>query len=388
MLNISEFKPYVFNCDMQEVVSPPFDTISWNQEMELRNKKCNIVKLTMPEKNLGIKASLDIFHRWISEKKLEQINNDILIILKQEFYNNKELMQRFGIIALVDVCADNIKPHELTFPNQVIDRKEVMKTLNAQLEPIFMVVPDNSFDKLLKRTASELPTEFVFEEPLGVHNYVYFLDSREKIEKIKSSVRQDVGIVADGHHRLRAVQELYSETNDGFWKYVMSYITSIYDPGLMIGGVHRLVYGINFEPFIPRIKNFFDIVEDKNFYGDHRICIYSNSKFYYLTPKDYIIKEKFGNSKPLPTEIVNNILFQDVFSMNTAEYQKNIRFIYNYTDAINSVDNHECNFSILIPSWQKEEFLKFITENKLLPQKSTYFYPKIPSGIALYIKPL
>ncbi|WP_061951082.1 DUF1015 family protein [Acidiplasma cupricumulans] len=107
-------------------------------------------------------------------KKLEQINNDILIILKQEFYNNKELMQRFGIIALVDVCADNIKPHELTFPNQVIDRKEVMKTLNAQLEPIFMVVPDNSFDKLLKRTASELPTEFVFEEPLGVHNYVYF----------------------------------------------------------------------------------------------------------------------------------------------------------------------------------------------------------------------
>ncbi|WP_175266746.1 hypothetical protein [Acidiplasma cupricumulans] len=52
MLNISEFKPYVFNCDMQEVVSPPFDTISWNQEMELRNKKCNIVKLTMPEKIL------------------------------------------------------------------------------------------------------------------------------------------------------------------------------------------------------------------------------------------------------------------------------------------------------------------------------------------------
>jgi len=106
-----------------------------------------------------------------------------------------------------------------------------------------------------------------------------------------------------------------------------------------------------------------------------------------LFPKEYIIKEKFDDSDILPTEVINKILFDEALSIKEDEINKKVRYIYNYTDAINSVDLHECDFAILIPSWKKERFLKLILENKILPQKSTYFYPKIPSGIAVYIKP-
>ncbi len=383
---INEFKPYMFNGNIESFVSPPFDTIRWEQEYNLRSKNENIINLTIPDKITGMKGSKTILNRWLNENIINLHSKDIIIILKQSFYYNKEMLTRYGIISLVEINND-IKPHENTFEKQVYERKSIMSNLNSQLEPIFIVVPDNNFDKLIKREASVLEEQYKFEEPSGVINYVYLLDDTEKINKIKESLKNITGIVADGHHRLKAIMELYDETGDDFWKFAMSYVTSMYSNGLMIGGVHRLVYGINFEANINKIKNFFDIKITKNIENEENIYIYSNNKFYEILPKEYILREKFDNLDALPTEIINKILFEEALSMEEKEMGEKVRYIYNYTDAINAVDLHECDFTVLIPSWQKERFLKLILENKILPQKSTYFYPKIPSGISVYIKP-
>ncbi len=383
---IDKFKPYIFNGDIKKFISPPFDIITWEQEYNLRSRNENIINLTIPDKVTGMKGSKTILDRWLNENIINLYDREIIIILKQSFNFNKEMLTRYGIISLVEIN-DDIKPHENTFEKQVYDRKNIMKNLNSQLEPIFIVVPDNNFDRLIRRESVLLEEKYKFEEPSGVINYVYFLDDPEKINKIKDSLKNITGVVADGHHRLRAIRELYSETDDNFWKFAMSYITSIYDNGLMIGGVHRLVYGINFEVNINKIKNFFDIRITKNIENGENIYIYSNNKFYEMIPKEYILNEKFDGSGPLPTGVINKVLFEEALSMKEKEMGEKVRYIYNYTDAINAVDQHECDFAILIPSWQKERFLKLILENKILPQKSTYFYPKIPSGIAVYIKP-
>ncbi len=386
-LIIQEFTPYLFNKNIEDFVSPPFDTITYEQEQELRQKKYNIVKLTVPDKNGGITGSQDILKKWIDDGTLLKFTTDSIIIMKQEFYNNKELIQRYGIISLVDIMED-VKTHEYTFPTQVKERKDVMYNLNSEPEPIFIIVPDNNFDKLIKRESADLDEKYKFYQPNGVLNTVYFLTDGDKINKIKNALKNDTGIVADGHHRMRAITELYEKTGDNFWRYAMAYTTSVYDNGLMIGGVHRLLYGLSLDPYLNKLNDSFDVTVDNNMVNQKNIYIYHNSKFYCLIPKNYIVKEKFGNKSPLSTEIVNKILFEQTFSLREEEYNKKIIYIYNYTDAINAVDMHQCDFAILIPQWQKEDFLKFMVENRLMPQKSTYFYPKIPSGIALYIKPL
>ncbi len=384
---IQEFAPYLFNKNIEDFVSPPFDTISYEQEQEFRQKRYNIVKLTVPEKKGEITGSYEILKKWIDENVLTKFPENSIIIMKQEFYNNKELIQRYGIISLVDITED-VKSHEYTFSTQVKERKDVMSNLNSELEPIFLIVADNNFDKVIKRESMELDEKYKFYQPNGVLNTVYLLTDKDKINKIKNSLKNDTGIVADGHHRMRAIKDLYDKTNDNFWRYAMAYITSVYDNGLMIGGVHRLLYGLSMEPYMNKLNDFFDVTVDNNMGDQKNIFIYHNSKFYCLIPKNYTLKEQFGNKSPLPTEIVNKILFEQVFSLKEEEYNKKIIYIYNYTDAINAVDMHQCDFAILIPQWQKEDFLKFMMENRLMPQKSTYFYPKIPSGIALYIKPL
>jgi uncharacterized protein (DUF1015 family) len=385
-MNIKEFKPYLFSCDIKEVVSPPFDTITPEQEKKLRSARCNITALSMPETMNNRISPKKILDKWLKDGFIYEYDKDIIIILKQVFYINKEAVSRYGIISLLELNG-TISAHENTFDKQVLERQQIMEELQAEPEPIFIVIPDNSFDKLIKRYAADLEEKFKFEEPSGVENYVYFLDDTHRITKVKESLENIQGIVADGHHRTQAIRNLEAETGDSFWNYALAYTTSIYGNGLMIGGVDRLVYRLNFEENLNKIKNLFDVYTEKTMEDDNTIRVYSRGLFYRLIPKEYVINETFGSAKPLSTEIINSILFQNVFGLTRDEMEKKVGYIYNTTEAINAVDRHECEFAVLIPSWQKDDFLNLTLNNRIFPQKSTYFYPKIPSGIAIYQRP-
>ncbi len=385
-MNIKEFKPYIFSGDIKDAVSPPFDTITQEQENKLRSAKCNITALSMPQSWSNGITPRKIMEKWIKDKLIYEYGENVIIILKQVFYINKEAVARYGIISLVDIN-NNISTHENTFSKQVMERQTVMDDLQAQPEPIFIVIPDNNFDKMIKRYTANLEEKFKFEEPSGVENFVYFLDDQHKIERIKESLANVQGIVADGHHRTQAIKNLQKEKGDSFWNYALAYTTSIYGNGLMIGGVDRLVYRLNFEANVSKIKNLFDVYTEKTMEEDNNIRIYSRGIFYIIIPKEYTIRETFGTAKPLSTEIINRILFENAFGLEKSEIETKVSYIYNATDAINAVDRHECEFAILIPSWQKDDFLNLTMENRIFPQKSTYFYPKIPSGIAVYRRP-
>lgn len=385
-MNIKEFKPYIFSGNIVDSVSPPFDTITIEQEKKLRAAKYNITALSLPEYGNSSLTPEKLIKKWIGDNVIYPYGKDIIIILKQVFYINKEIITRYGIISLAEIDS-SLKAHESTFEKQVLERKNVMISLNGEPEPIFIVVPDNGFDKMVRRFASNLEEKFKFEEPNGVENYVYFLEDPEKIEKLKDSIKNDQGIVADGHHRTQAIKDLKKETGDSFWNYAMAYITSIYDNGLMIGGVDRLVYRTNFEENIPKIENLFDVTVERTIVEDNNIRVYSKGLFYKLIPKKYAIDQVMDSKYEVSTEIVNKILFGEVLGIDKNNMQTKIGYIYNTTDAINAVDMHECDFAIIIPPWQKDVFLKMALDGVIFPQKSTYFYPKIPSGIAIYLKP-
>ncbi|WP_337861056.1 DUF1015 family protein [Ferroplasma sp.] len=385
-MNVKEFRPYLFSGDIRDIVSPPFDTITVEQEKKLRSAKYNITALSLPEYgNSGITLQ-KLINKWITEGVIYQHDKDIILILKQVFYINKEAITRYGIISLVEID-DMLKAHENTFEKNVLERKKVMKELNGEPEPIFVVVPDNGFDKMIRRYSNNLEKVYEFEEPSGVENYIYFLDDPDKINKLKETLRNDRGIVADGHHRTQAIIDLKKESGDIFWNYAMAYITSIYDNGLMIGGVDRLVYRINFEENLPKLRNLFDITVDRAIMDDDEIRVYSKGIFYRLVAKQFAIDETFGSGPLISTEIINKILFRDGMGLNNNDIETKVGYIYNTTDAINAVDMHECDFAVIVPPWKKDVFLKMVLEGSVFPQKSTYFYPKIPSGIAIYLKP-
>ncbi len=215
ILRIESFKPYIFNVDISKVVSPPFDTLNWTQEYELRQNSYNIINLTVPDVVTGTGGSYKILKGWLNDNIIKKYDKNIILIVKQIFIHNKEKYHRYGIISLANIM--DIKPHERTFKEFVDERMSVMESLNANLEPIFLVVNDGGFDRIIKREANKLNEIYRFEEPKGVTNVVYFLEDYQKIDNIKKSLENATCVVADGHHRLQAAKNLYEKTGDDFW---------------------------------------------------------------------------------------------------------------------------------------------------------------------------
>lgn len=391
-MKIRPFKPIVYKDDLQSLTSPPFDGITREQERELKENPHNITHLTLPEGPAGIELARERIDRWIREGVLNYVEDDTLYVLVQEFKLNGERIERIGVIGVTDIFPDDghVRPHERTFPGIVEQRAHLMRSIGAQLEPLFLTVLNNSFERVLRRTVSGRRPDRVFEEPMGVKNSVYFVTDGEKIAKISEAVEKDNAIVADGHHRLKASQTIASSSEGGerkFWSQSLVYVSSIYDRGLLISGVHRLVNGGYFiGPDDKRLATYFHLRERGTIDTLDSITVYDGD-FHDLLPRESTLKSLFGESYAhediVGSSIVNDIIFNKILGMTSMDLESSVRYTHDVSVAVRSVDKKEFDFAILMPTWNKDSFIKQAMSGQVLPQKSTYFYPKIPSGIAM-----
>jgi uncharacterized protein (DUF1015 family) len=97
--------------------------------------------------------------------------------------------------------------------------------------------------------------------------------------------------------------------------------------------------------------------------------------YYKLTPK-----EQLSVSFP---EVVDNLILRNCMGMSDLTIEKNVSYAYSIAEATDMVDRNG-GIAILVPAWDKGEFMKFLQRGCLLPQKSTFFYPKVPSGLGIY----
>lgn len=376
------------------VTSPPFDSITVEQEAVLKSHPHNITHLTLPiETREGIREASEILLEWINDGVLKKADRDTMIIVLQEFRISGEKLQRIGLISLVKVHPEDgaVSPHERTFPGPVRERANLMERLRAQLEPIFLTVPGANLEKVLRRSISSERPSMVFEEPVGVTNSIYCISNETSISRIRESLTNEKAMVADGHHRLRA--SVYLAENSGnpernFWSYEMSYITSIHERGLLISGVHRIVSPVvNVEKIVNNLGNYFTVAEHSSLDRLSNITLY-NGKFIELVPMERsisLLKEMEPDSYISSSMVVNELLFKRLGSMDERDIEYEISYTHDMSLAMKRVDDKAASFAVLMPEWNKEEFIGLAGKKKILPQKSTYFYPKIPSGIAINI---
>ena len=373
-LKIDSFRPLYFHSPLKDVVSPPYDTISPEQSRDLLSRPHNIFHLSRQDNG---REAESIFQNWIQAGILKQMNHDVMIILSQEFNLTGTVSSRLGVIGIVDTQdAGQIIPHEETFENSVRERRNLMLSMGSQIEPIFLATESSSIDRVL-RTAIRGRTPYgTFEEPSGVKNGVYCIDSEDDIRAIRNSLSQSRAIVADGHHRLKATRDIFSMTDDGkqFWRYSLSYVTSFYNDSLLISGIHRILpHEYRRNEFISGLSKYFHVSEFNTQVTDGDIWIY-NGRYYQLRP--------IAATSLSSPEIVNDMVLP-VFGIRKGEIESKVSYQYNIADAVSSADRNG-GVAIILPQWNKGDFIKFLENGHLLPQKSTYFYPKIPSGIAIY----
>jgi len=434
IMEIKPFKAYRYNDetvgDASTCIAPPYDVISHSEQKQLYEKsKYNIVRLIKGKKNKDDNNSKNQYTRaaehlksWIEEGILKQDSDETIYAYVQDYKIKNISFHRRGFIALVklEYFGKNVKPHETTLDGPKIDRLNLLKATKAQLGLVFMLYHDEKeiADKAIERAQKNQPL-INFTDQQNVRHRLYSLSSGQDVGNITNMMKDKSCIIADGHHRYETALEYYKETKDPSAKYQMAAFVNTFHKGLVILATHRLVKNLKylrFHKLITYLREDFDVTKfefdsenakadarekmlekmkqeyenDKNAFGIYA----ADGSFYVAVLKNKNIMQSIASEKSpawrtldvsvLHKAILENLLNIDEQRLSGGEY---IEYVKDTPDAvkksITQVDAQKNQIAFLMNPPKIEQIEMVTSAGEKMPQKSTYFFPKVYSGFTI-----
>ena len=432
MVEIVPFKGITYNKEkigkLDEVMSPPYDIISKEMQEKLYERHPNnFVRLILGKQssedtknnNRYIRAK-EFFDEWQKQLLLLESDKNAIYPYKIEYKldNETKTMNGFFVLLKLDPDYNLVKAHEKTLSKPKTDRLNLMRACNANLEPIQLLYMDEN--DIIRKKMDE-----VLNEPIvGVRGYDGFdhrlwkLEDEKVISEIVNELYDKILFIADGHHRYQTAINFAAEKKEktgvsddnASFNYRMIILANMFDKGLAILPTHRLIKmsNLNLEKLLEKLSEYF-IVEEK-MVGDtekeydsigkriikeietkseHKFVLYSKAKYYILTLKDEKVMDEFAGDRSktwrtLDVSILHKIILEHLMGINEENLEDHVKYTRVDGKAIKFVDENKFDISFLMNATKIEELKKVAEADEHMPQKSTYFLPKMLSGLVMY----
>lgn len=422
MAEIKGYKGLRFNCEkagkIEELVCPPYDIISDQQREEyIKTNPHNIIRLELPKGDDKYNKAAEILKDWLEKGILVKEDKPAIYIYEEEFTAYGERKAIKGIICRVkleEFSKGIILPHEFTLSKAKEDRLNLMKATNCNFSQIYSLYMDGGKNTLGKiDSLSKSEPDIQLQDNDNVTHRMWIIKDEKAIADICSDFTDRKLYIADGHHRYETALNYRNYLREqGLAKegdacdYQMMMLVDMEHPGLVVFPTHRLVRNLdsfNAERVIDGCKEYFDVTEhsDINTIESTLMELYNQGKKAYafycggssyklLVLKDTnIIKKLLPNAstatQQLDVTILHTLILEKIFGIDAENMAKQINLTYTkiFDEAISSVQqgNSQCAF-ILNPT-RVSEIREVASNDEKMPQKSTYFYPKMITGLVM-----
>ncbi|MHB8231769.1 MAG: DUF1015 domain-containing protein [bacterium] len=419
---ILPFKPYIYNSelvDIKDAVAPPYDVISKEMQGALYDKSgFNIVRLEFgkefendTETENKYSRADNIFKDWINRGIFKRESEDSIYIYIQTFDIDDISYERTGFISLFLLPETHnntsIYGHETTLSKPKEDRFKLMEAAKANFSPIFSVFEDKNAAVLniLKKSVKDGIAKkiFNFNDENNIKNTLYKVSDENTIKLIQDKMKEKSVYIADGHHRF--------ETCINFRDYVekqglkginagscLMYFAPAGQDGLVILPTHRGIKGkdIDIEEFLESIKEYAgykevsldDLLKENKKAGEDGISF----GFAHNSGRGFILSFKNikGNSDNNPLEtldvkVLQTYILKKALSITQQEIDNQKYLVYekDAKKALEKVKNKTLDAVFFMNPTKIEDVIKIASLNLRMPQKSTYFYPKIITGLTI-----
>ncbi|MBN1391483.1 MAG: DUF1015 domain-containing protein [Sedimentisphaerales bacterium] len=435
MMQVKPFKAFRFDSavvgDAGSCIAPPYDVISPEQQRSLYEENAyNIVRIikgkTAPSETAGnnvYKKAAEYFNNWIAKGVLKQDSKEAIYAYVQNFESGGTAFQRLSFVALakLEELGSAVRDHEQTLNEPKIDRLNLKRATAADFEPVFMLYEDELriADKIIEKAAAGKPLiDFIDEQ--NVRHRLFAITDKKDINAITKMMLDKPCIIADGHHRYGTGLMYSKETSNPAAGYQMIAFANTCHEGLIILATHRLVGNLDdFDAaeLIAAIRENFEITEYKfgsssgdktaakqkmlaqmkKEYTSDKIAfgIYvGDSVFYTAVLRD---KQAINSVSPnmsshwrsLDISVLHKLILDKLLGIDEKQLAESswLEYIKDTDSAIDEsiakVDSgrKQAAFFTNPVKWQQ---IKMVTDaGEKMPQKSTYFYPKIYSGLTI-----
>lgn len=376
--------------DLSKVVAPPYDIIGpEEQKFFYQLHPYNIIRVVLnrEEGEEKYQKASSYFKKWLKEGILWKDPEPGFYPYEQRYEGEEKEYKRLGFVALLkleDFSLGRVFPHERTFLSPRRDRLNLLRACRANFSPIFCLYSDP--EKKSREVLKKQKILFSFQDREKVRHTLGKIKEKEQIRSLKAILKDKKIFIADGHHRyLTALEYLKERKNSGGKRWIMAYFLNMEEEGVTIFPVHRVLKNVG-EEEVKKLKGeisrFFELekkgcLSQKEIRGKGVLGMLVEDSFYLLNLKEEI-KKNLTLKEALGSELVNNFIVGEIFKT-----QPRIEFVKEMEKAIEMVKKGEGKIAFFLPPVKIEDLKEISLSGEVMPQKSTYFYPKLPSGVIM-----
>lgn len=416
MLEIRPFKGTFFRTgkvgDYSRVVSPPYDVINEDMRREfLRSSPYNIVRLILPEP--GEKEfwnrSASLFRAWKEEGILHVDTTPAFYVHAQTFsLPGGDSRTRTGLIALlkcVDFPGGDVLPHEKTFHRTLAERLNLLRACRANFSQVFTVFRDaeGEVEEVLAGVKRGFPW-MEFRDREGVVHRLWRLADAAAVEKVRRILAPRKLIIADGHHRYETALRYSREAGGWSSRYVPVTLFRSEDPGLVVLPVHRLLrrFPFTLEEAVEKLRGFLRVVEvrgnveeiaaaftDSEDPSSPRYALLCGEGGVLLSgdgDKGFRPKEGGRRREGLDIVVLHELILKRALGLpvEAMAERRELYFCPWKEKVLQDLREGRAEASFLVRPTSMEDIWMMAETGERMPHKSSYFYPKLPSGLVIY----
>jgi len=411
--------------DLSKVIAPPYDVISQEEQETLYKKSPhNFVRLDLSQEPDSYAAVAQLLSEWQGQGILERDETAAIYFLSHRFkLKTGEQKLRKGFFALTelqDPATGDIRPHENTLDAPKEDRLKLMLACHAQLSPIFTLYadPKQSIDRMLTVAIEGAAPLVEFELDNGDACKLWRISDPVIIEKVQREMMQQTLLIADGHHRYEATLRYRDQvrnqggqgTGSEAFNYILAYFANMNDDSVVILPTHRLVRGFAHKPFLvleEALQTYFYVEQHpktpegkssflkalKTAAKKHRVMGASfkrDPRYLILRLKNKRIMQRLAKDlsaplRELDVTTLHLLILEHILGMPPEQQVKggNIRYTQDEETALQSLEKEDYQVAFILTATKKEVIQAIVASGEKMPQKSTYFYPKLSSGLII-----
>lgn len=377
---------YQDNICLEDVTAPPYDVLNATLVEQLRAKSPYNPVYLSKNPNQDSDKIYDhipqILQEWHDEGVLVKDDQPMYYYAKDTFMFEGVERTREGFFALIEVMEGKTKviPHEHTISAHIKDRLDLMDQTNAFLSPIFLIGDDKGapLHEIISKIEPKNIRTF-HRMDAGLDQEFGLIDDAKDLQAIEDYFNTRDLLIADGHHRFKTAME-YSKAHNTK-AYVLAFIVSSADPGLVLSSIHRAV-ACSETPaqWVSQRLDLFDkhILSKEAFTN-------SNAPFALLDYENqhmYLYKEP-ENETPTKSFQENILEKQMGVDLRTEEGQSKMRFFKHDVHLEEHIKNNK-HLGFWLKPMTIQDVFRVCKRGEILPQKSTYFFPKVLDGLVYY----
>jgi uncharacterized protein (DUF1015 family) len=422
--------------NFNSVTAPPYDIISpEQQEGYYNNSPHNVIRLILgrqfpddSDANNRYTRAADFFKQWQNESLLTRDGDPAFYFYHQEFStpDNKRCSRDgfIGLVRLEDTDKGVIIPHEKTLDKPKEDRLKLMKACSANFSPIFSLYsdPGDTIGQLLKGVVSPPPLLQATDEEGTLHQ-LWRVAQGDTITEVTQSMQDQSLFIADGHHRYETalnyrnyqIAHTPQVTGKESYNYVMMYLTSMEGSGLLILPYHRVIHNIekyNFNAYESKLKDYFNVTSFPFNEGTQEevwdrfnaelqesgstlpaFGMYGSGQtsLHLLRLKENVFQsladdhESSAVLKKLDVNVIESLIFKKVLGITSKDLQQqeNISYVHDSREGFELVKARGYQLAFFLNNTKSSEIRDIAARGETMPQKSTFFYPKLLSGLVI-----